>query len=810
MDEAEKTTLASKRVSNIINTMTYNTYRYINRGLYEADKLTFILLVGMKILVAAKYLKNQDFTLFLKGGAALDINSVRPKPFQWMSNDSWLNVLELSQSNKFFSNLPGDIVANESMWKRWYEDNEPERLIVPDYQQRISDQPDIGPFLKLLLVRCLRVDRIILACKEFICNTKEMGHAYVEPITDTIEMLYDSMVPYVPVIFLLSRGADPTESIENLSRKRKLPPPAVISLGEGQGVVALRAINAAAVNGTWVLLQNCELGLGLMNEMEGIINKLRSDMDPNFRLFLTALPHPDFPLGLLQMSTKFTNEPPAGLKAGLLRSYTPGVVVDQDKLERVETEQWRQLLFTLCFLHSIVLERRKFGPLGWCVPYEFNYGDLQSCILFLEKHLYNGEISWSTFQYIVAAVQYGGKITDSLDVRLFRIYAEEWLNERTCEKHHSFNPTNPIFKIPNDFKYYIPSYTERIEYHRFIETFPEVDSPEIFGLHPNADLTFRVKEAKALLSTLRETQPKGGGLDGGISREEIVHEKCTELLQRLPEEYKEDEYTQKIQKLGGMTMPMNIFLLQEIQRLNNVISKVRQTTRQLQLAIKGEVVMTPELQETLDSIYDAKVPYFWENTLTGDEFSWRLPNLGLWFSSLLSRDEQNRNWLNNGRPNSFWLTGFFNPNGCLTAMKQEVARKHRAERWALDDIVYHTEVTLFERPEQIKQPPPEGIYIHGLFLEGAGWNASDAHLVESHPKVLFGPFPILWITANTRKEEERWKKDTFGAVGPYECPVYKYSTRTDRNFIFYANVNCNPEKNSNHWALRGVSLLCNL
>jgi dynein heavy chain len=810
MDEAEKTTLASKRVANIINTMTYTTYRYINRGLYESDKLTFKLLIAMKILVAANYLKNQDVTLFLKGGAALDINSVRPKPFQWMSNDAWLNVVELSQSNKFFNNLPGDMVANESMWKRWYEDNEPERMTVPDYQQRIADQPDIGPFLKLLLVRCLRVDRIILMCKEFICNTKEMGPAYVEPITDTIEMLFESMVPSVPVIFLLSRGADPTESIENLSRKKKLPPPAVISLGEGQGVVALKAINAAVVNGTWVLLQNCELGLGLMNEMEGIISKLKGDMDPNFRLFLTALPHPDFPLGLLQMSTKFTNEPPAGLKAGLLRSYTPGVMVDQDKLERVETEQWRQLLFTLCFLHSIVLERRKFGPLGWCVPYEFNYGDLQSCILFLEKHLYNGQISWSTFQYIVAAVQYGGKITDSLDVRLFRIYAEEWLNERTCEKGHSFNPANPIFKIPNDFKYYIPSYTERSEYYRYIETFPEIDSPEIFGLHPNADLTFRVKEAKALLGTLRETQPKGGGLDGGVSREDIVYEKCTDLLQRLPEEYKEDDYTQKIQKLGGMTMPMNIFLFQEIQRLNSVITKVRQTTKQLQLAIKGEVVMTPELQETLDSIYDARVPYYWENTLTGDEFSWRLPNLGLWFSSLLSRDEQNRNWLNNGRPNSFWLTGFFNPNGCLTAMKQEVARKHRAEKWALDDIVYHTEVTSFERPDQIKQPPPEGIYIHGLFLEGAGWNASEAHLVESQPKILFGPFPVLLVTANTRKEEERWKKDVFGEVGPYECPIYKYSTRTDRNFIFFANLNCNPEKNPNHWALRGVSLLCNL
>eukprot|EP00587_Corethron_hystrix_P011297 CAMPEP_0113299196 /NCGR_PEP_ID=MMETSP0010_2-20120614/1327_1 /TAXON_ID=216773 ORGANISM="Corethron hystrix, Strain 308" /NCGR_SAMPLE_ID=MMETSP0010_2 /ASSEMBLY_ACC=CAM_ASM_000155 /LENGTH=108 /DNA_ID=CAMNT_0000152381 /DNA_START=196 /DNA_END=522 /DNA_ORIENTATION=+ /assembly_acc=CAM_ASM_000155 len=65
-------------------------------------------------------------------------------------------------------------------------------------------------------------------------------------------------------------------------------------------------------------------------------------MDPNFRLFMTALPHPEFPLGLLQMCTKVTNEPPAGLRAGLLRSYTPGVVGDQEKIERVETPgTWR-------------------------------------------------------------------------------------------------------------------------------------------------------------------------------------------------------------------------------------------------------------------------------------------------------------------------------------------------------------------------------------------------------------------------------------------------------------------------------------
>lgn len=57
--------------------MTYMCYRYINRGLYEKDKLTFVLLVTMKILITAALLKTTDLTIFLRGGAALDINSVR-------------------------------------------------------------------------------------------------------------------------------------------------------------------------------------------------------------------------------------------------------------------------------------------------------------------------------------------------------------------------------------------------------------------------------------------------------------------------------------------------------------------------------------------------------------------------------------------------------------------------------------------------------------------------------------------------------------------------------------------------------------
>lgn len=812
MDKAEKASLASKRVAHIIETMTYIVYRYINRGLYEADKLTFIVLVTLKILITAGHLRQADMTLFLRGGAALDIDSVRRKPFTWISNEAWLNVVELSNQQKFFQNLPAELASNAEMWRRWYEDNEPEAMNIPEYESRIAEVPIIGPFYKLLLIRSLRVDRCMLMCKKFVRAIEEMGPKYVEPVTDTIESIFDSMNSTTPVIFLLSVGADPTDAIESLARKRKLPLPVCVSMGEGQEPVAIKAMQNGAANGTWVLLQNCELGLELMATMEEFLEKLKEGSDPNFRLFITALPDKAFPLGLLQMSTKVTNEPPAGLKAGILKSFT--IIVDQDRLERVDqgAQQWRQLLFALCFLHSTVQERRKFGPLGWAIPYEYNNGDLTACILFLEKHLYNGSISWPTFQYMVCEAQYGGKITDTLDRRLFKTYTQVWLNSNTCVDGFSFNPKQPIFKIPDNFVYKVADFDQITQWHSYIKTFPEIDSPEIFGLHPNADLTFRVKEVTALFNTLGETQPKGGGGGGdGLSREDVVAEKAKDILSRMPEFYVEEEYKLKINKLGGLTVPLNIFLYQEIQRLQAVLGKVSFMLQQLLLAINGEVVMTESLQQCLDAIFDAKVPRSWLYTVAGDEFSWLLPTLGLWFSSLGLRDDQDRTWLLTGRPYSYWLTGFFNPQGMLTAMKQEVCRRHQkdANKWALDDIMYHTEVTHYDRVESVKSAPQEGCYVHGLFLEGAAWSKEQQSLVESEPKTLYVSLPVLLVSANLKTEEFRIRKDVYGAAGPYECPCYKYRTRTDRFFIFIVTLKAQQEKNPAFWTLRGVGLLCN-
>ena len=181
---------------------------------------------------------------------------------------------------------------------------------------------------------------------------------------------------------------------------------------------------------------------------------------------------------------------------------------------------------------------------------------------------------------------------------------------------------------------------------------------------------------------------------------------------------------------------------------------------------------------------------------------------GLWFTSLLEREQQNTSWLNNGRPASYWMTGFFNPQGFLTAMKQEVTRLHKKDNppWALDDVVYHTQVTEHEHVEHVRTPPKEGVYIHGLYLDGCAWSKPHNTLVESEPKVLFHPLPVLYVTGVT-KSQKKESKSQFGSQGPYECPCYKYPARTDRYIIFMVDLNTAQEAPS-HWVLRGTGLLC--
>jgi len=793
VNHSEKAPIAAKRIVNIIAYMTKYVTSYMLRGLFERHKKIWTLMLTMKIEQVADRLSAAYVGNLLKGGGALDAKSEKPAPGAWIPEAVWLNVLALSRTVQMLRDLPDNLERYSTAWRAWYDHDAPETQPFPDYNERLDS------FETMLLVRSIREDRALLAIDNYIAST--LGREYLISVPLNLPELHDEASCFVPMITLLSTGSDPTGKISDLARKRKKNVLS-ISMGQGQEPAARKLLEQGITEGIWVLLQNCHLGLSFMSECQEWVTALPKleettpgSVQPVFRLWITAEPHPKFPIGLLQLSIKFTNEAPAGIMAGVKNSYN---WLNQDVLDSVSDPKWKTMLFALCFMHTIVQERRKFGPLGFNILYEFSQADLSACVNYMQNHLNLMEtkrrpVDWITVNYMVCDVQYGGKITDDFDRRLFNTYGKSWLTEKCLATDFRFVP---VFET-----YYIPPVSQDIEtYRKYIDQLPLVDDPEIFGLHGNADLAYRTAQTKATLATILDIQPKEGGGGGGLTREETVLKMVDDLQGKLPPDFVGETVKVAIKGLGGLGKPLNICLKQEIDRMQKVLKTLRGGFNSLKLAIAGTIVMSPELAEALDSLFNAQVPASWANVMPVSLP--QQPTIGIWYGNMTNRCDQLINWIKVGRPITFWLTGFFNPSGFLTASRQEVCRGHSKDGWALDDCADTFEV-LKQEKDDVKHGPSEGIYIHGLSLDGARWDKGKGCLTDSEPKVRFSGLPVLHISATA--ERRKGGKEIL-----YECPIYTCPPRAAhgtqlKNYI--SNADLRSEDPANKWILRAVCLL---
>ncbi|XP_010219892.1 PREDICTED: dynein heavy chain 8, axonemal [Tinamus guttatus] len=770
MAKSEKSPLPQKRISNIIEFLTFETYAYSVRGLYENHKFLFTLLLTLKIDLERGHVKNKEFHALIRGGAALDLKACPPKPFRWILDMTWLNLVELSKLPQF-AEIMNQVARNEKGWKSWFDKDAPEEEVIPD-----GYNDSLDTCRKLLLIRSWCPDRTVSQARKYIADS--LDEKYTEPVILNLEKTWEESDKRTPLICFLSMGSDPTIQIDSLARKLKLEC-RTISMGQGQEVHARKFTQMAMHQGGWVLLQNCHLGLDFMDEL---LETLLTAEIPNetFRVWITTEPHPKFPITLLQIAIKFTNEPPQGVRAGLKRTFSG---INQDLLDVSNMPMWKPLLYTVAFLHSTVQERRKFGPLGWNIPYEFNSADFTASVQFIQNHLDECDIkkgiSWSTVRYMIGEVQYGGRVTDDFDKRLLNCFARVWFNERMFDSSFCFYTG-----------YKIPVCKTLEQYFEYIQSLPAMDSPEVFGLHPNADITYQSNTAADVLDTITNIQPKESGGGVGETREAIVYRLAEDMLDKLPPDYVPHEVKARLIKMGHLNS-MNIFLRQEIDRMQKVITVLRNSLNDLKLAIEGTIIMSENLRDALDNMYDARIPQIWKRV------SWDSSTLGFWFTELLERNSQFSTWIFEGRPNVFWMTGFFNPQGFLTAMRQEATRAHKG--WALDTVTIHNEV-LKQTKEEITVPPSEGVYIYGLYLEGAGWDRRNGKLIESTPKILFVQLPVVHIFAINTAIPKDSKL--------YVCPIYKKPRRTDLTYITV--IYLRTVLSADHWILRGVALLCDI
>ncbi|KAB0403084.1 hypothetical protein E2I00_017091, partial [Balaenoptera physalus] len=365
---------------------------------------------------------------------------------------------------------------------------------------------------------------------------------------------------------------------------------------------------------------------------------------------------------------------------------------------------------------------------------------------------FHAVVPYDDLRYLFGEIMYGGHITDEWDRRLCRTYLEEFIKPEILEGELSLAPG---FPLPGNMDY--------SAYHQYIDAELPPESPHLYGLHPNAEIGFLTQTSEKLFRTVLELQPRDSqaGDGAGAAREEKVKAVLEELLERVTDEFNIPELTAKAEE----RTPYMVVALQECERMNVLTREIQRSLRELDLGLK------PWARRAYPSI----------------------AGLAAWFLDLLNRIKELEAWTGDFMmPSTVWLTGFFNPQSFLTAIMQSTARKNE---WPLDQMALQCDVTKKNR-EEFRSPPREGAYIHGLFMEGARWDAQAGIITEGKLKELTPPMPVLLLKAIPADKQDCRRI--------YPCPVYKTRQRGPTYvWTFHLKTKEKPSK----WVLAGVALL---
>ncbi|KAF4662797.1 hypothetical protein FOZ61_002166 [Perkinsus olseni] len=726
-------------------------YNNICRSLFEKHKLLMSFQLCCSLKEARDELPVRDYRFLLTGGVSME--DPPPKAAQWIPDRCWGELFKMSRLGEPYTNVVEDFAKDQDLWKSAYDHSDPLARVM-ELGASLTAIEGFSEFQLLMVLRCLRPDKLVPAIMGFVANN--LGGSFITPPPFDLASSYADSSNLTPLIFVLSPGSDPFAALSKFASDQNMEFKS-ISLGQGQGPRAEQMIDAGMREGSWVVLQNCHLCTSWMPKLE---RKLET-MDPknthrNYRLWLTSYPSPQFPVAILQNGVKMTNEPPKGLRSNLMGSFLTDPICDTEFFEEKCVKPWhfKKLLYSLCFFHAVLQERRLFGPLGWNIPYEFTDSDMRISVLQLQMFINEyaaSEVPFKALNYLTGECNYGGRVTDDKDRRLIMTLLADYFTAKAFDEEYSYTLECPQYRPPDGDG----SYEDFLE---AIRSLPAITDPRVFGFHPNANLTKEQNEAFDLMKAALLMGSQSGGAGGGsMSPEEVVGAISADILQRMPKPWRVED----VQESFPMTYTesMNTVLAQELTRYNGLINVIRESLADIQKAVKGLILMSPQLEAAFHSINDGRTPEMWMAKSYPS-----LKPLGSYVNDLIER--------------------YTIP---------------------IDTVDFDFEV-VSGTPEKA---PEDGVYIHGLFIEGCKWSEDAWTLAESDPKVLFVEAPRLWLKPMVGSEMNL-------DYPHYNCPLYKISSRRgvlattghSTNFVMYMRLP--SEIPQAHWIKRGVAMLTQL
>ncbi|KAF6038218.1 hypothetical protein EB796_003489 [Bugula neritina] len=275
---------------------------------------------------------------------------------------------------------------------------------------------------------------------------------------------------------------------------------------------------------------------------------------------------------------------------------------------------------------------------------------------------------------------------------------------------------------------------------------------------------------------------------------------------KIPKAYSREYINDRLKKIGGMT-PFNLWLVKELEAFFSLINTVKSSLQSIKHAIDvnslGDTLNSEQLS-VADDLYYQRIPELWRRS-SGTAAPPPLQSLTTFINDITARATHFERILVLGREKNpaYWLGCFTNPQGLLTLLKQEYIKHSIANDRSgnLENFVYQTEITNRDK-DHLRDPPAEGMFVHGIYIWGASWEKTTGELIDAPPRHGCTALPVIHVTCWPLSEKPSMQ-DPVKVNETYQCPVFP-SRLTAREPIFEIDLR-HDSIPATRWALRGLS-----
>eukprot|EP00842_Homolaphlyctis_polyrhiza_P006526 jgi/Hompol1/6875/HPOL_005105-RA len=647
------------RIKLLMTTLERLTFKYISRSILKADRQMFAL--HMTHELHPSLFEPQEWELFSGQTVLANVDEKAADVPEWVPEERKAYYRQLQVGVFTIVTLPTLFQSlgfhDKETWSDWIRSPTCESAFPRDKTRSVcsgrihSEACQLtgcplylsSAFQKLLVVQALRPDRLLTAMAAFTCSA--LGIDSLSPPPLNLKNVHDEeTIASEPILFITTPGADPSQDLKDLaSQQIGLDKFNQVSMGQGQGELAITLLREAAEQGGWLCLQNIHLVIAWVPVLEKELLSLK--IHPNFRLWLTSEMHAKFPASLLENCLKITIEAPPGIKKNLQRIYenwSPEFIQSGQPLRA-------QALFALAWFHAVIQERRNYIPQGWNKFYEFSAADLRSSAELISNMCVNNTSpQWAVLHGLLEDAIYGGRIDDRHDALKLRTYLCHFF----CDA--------------------LPRTSEHAAYRQIINELPENDNVSLFGLPANIDRTLQKLTSQVVIGQLKILRQED------VQQQRFDKEKWSQELLPFLQLWKKlntgVDLLQKKVSVQADADPIIAFFDLELLNALSLIRRIHADLSAISKLLRGTVLLSNDIQLIGASLLRGETPAVWSALWEGPE------SAQAYLRDVMSKGIQVQALRDKAISGAIFketlaLSGLFNPVTFLNAQRQQTSRR---------------------------------------------------------------------------------------------------------------------------------------